>query len=158
MTVRINHMELTFEPGSLTKNVRDQIKDFYGDTFGFEVKDVNILKQNALLMNLDEEGSQFILCTESPKFINSPGYDHLGLHYDTRDEVDRILAKVKKFKDSKIQIKEYKDLHQGRATVHAFYVRYLLPIWLDVQVIEFNGVDLPAKGWTFGSKEILKSF
>ncbi|MDB3856246.1 hypothetical protein N9284_02005, partial [Halieaceae bacterium] len=77
MTVRINHMELTFQPGSLTEDLREQIKDFYGDVFGFEVREVNILNQNALLMNFDEEGSQFMLCAESPKFIDSPGYDHL---------------------------------------------------------------------------------
>jgi len=152
MTVRINHMELTFQPGSLTEDLREQIKDFYGDVFGFEVREVNILSQNALLMNLDEEGSQFMLCAESPKFIDSPGYDHLGFHYDTREEVDQILAKIKakQVQDSRIQLKEYNDLEQGRATVHAFYVRHLLPIWFDVQVIEFNGDDQPAKRWTFG--------
>lgn len=151
MTVRINHMELTFEPGSLTAELREQIKDFYGNVFGFEVKEVNILNQNALLINLDEEGSQFMLCAESPKFISSPGYDHLGFHYDTREEVDEILEKIKsrQSQDERIQIKEYKDLEQGRATVHAFYVRHLLPIWFDVQVIEFRGEDQPAKRWTF---------
>ena len=35
-----------------------------------------------------------------------------------------------------MQIKEYDDLVTGGVTVHAFYVKYLLPIWFDVQVIE----------------------
>ena len=38
-----------------------------------------------------------------------------------------------------MQIKEYEDLVMERVTVHAFYVKYLLPIYFDVQVIEVNG-------------------
>lgn len=151
MSVRINHMELTFEPGTLTGQLRAEIKSFYAEVFDFEVREVSILNQNTLLINLDEEGSQFILCAESPKFIDSPGYDHLGFHYDTREEVDQILAKLKakQADDNTIRIKEYQDLEQGRATVHAFYFRHLLPIWFDVQVIEYNGEDKPAKQWKF---------
>ncbi len=33
-------------------------------------------------------------------------------------------------------IKEYKDLVNPTVTVHAFYVKYLLPIWFDVQCLE----------------------
>ena len=74
--------------------------------------------------------------------MSSPGYDHLGLLMDTREEVDDTLAKVKAFAaetDDRIKIKEYEDLVMQRVTVHAFYVKYLLPIYFDVQVIEVNG-------------------
>ena len=35
-----------------------------------------------------------------------------------------------------VQIKEYEDLVYPNLTVHAFYVKYLLPIWFDVQCME----------------------
>jgi hypothetical protein len=151
MTLRINHMELTFKPGTLTDVVRSEIGIFYGNLLGIETKEVSILGQNALLMNLDEEGSQFILCAESPKYLHSPGYDHLGLHLDTREAVDDVLSKAKalQIKDDRIFLKEYQDLKQGRATVHAFYIKHLLPIWFDIQVIEFEECDSPSKCWTF---------
>ena len=70
--------------------------------------------------------------------MQSNGYDHLGLLFDDRAEIDERLAKAKTWqaKDDRVQIKEYEDLVTGGVTVHAFYVKYLLPIWFDVQVIE----------------------
>ena len=38
--------------------------------------------------------------------------------------------------DDRMRIKYYDDLRTGGVVVHAFYVKYLLPIWFDVQVIE----------------------
>jgi len=72
--------------------------------------------------------------------MSSPGYDHLGLLMDSREDVDDTLAKIKTFAatDDRVKIKEYEDLVMQRVTVHAFYVKYLLPIYFDVQVIEVN--------------------
>lgn len=134
--MRFNHMELTFEPGTLTQEVREEIDAFYGDVFGWSGKDVPILGQQGHLLQPDPD--QFILLTEYKHFMASPGFDHLGLLYDTRAEVDALLAKCKAWqaKDPRVQIKEYDDLVQQTVTVRAFYVRYLLPIWFDVQVLE----------------------
>jgi hypothetical protein len=57
---------------------------------------------------------------------------------DTRAEVDDLLAACKKFRDTddRVLIKEYDDLESPGLTVHAFYVKYLLPIYFDVQCLE----------------------
>ena len=151
MPARFNHMELTLPIGELAAH-RQEIKDFYGDLFGWDSLDVPILGQTGLLLRTDPETSQFILVTEQKKFLQSPGYDHLGLLYDTRQEVDELLEKSKKWqaKDARVQIKEYDDLVTGDHTTRAFYVKHLLPIWLDVQAQEYaNGSD-PERVWTFG--------
>ena len=72
------------------------------------------------------------------KPIASPGYDHLGILFETRAEVDEALAKCKAWqgKDDRVRIKEYEDLVYPNLTVHAFYVKHLLPIWFDVQCME----------------------
>lgn len=134
--MRFNHMELSFEPGTLTDDVRAEIDAFYGDVFGWTGKDVFIVGQNAHLLQPDPD--QFILLTEFRRFMSSPGWDHLGLLYDTRDEVDAILAKCEAWqqRDDRVEIKYYEDIVQPTVTVHAFYVRHLLPIWFDVQVLE----------------------
>jgi hypothetical protein len=33
--------------------------------------------------------------------------------------------------------------------VHAFYFKYRLPIWFDVQVIEYDQGTAPAKRWRY---------
>ena len=85
-SVRFNHMELTFEPGTLTADVRDEIATFYGDLFGWRFQDTEVVGQKCFLMQPDD--GQFILLRRERKYIQSPGYDHLGLLMDTRAEVD----------------------------------------------------------------------
>ncbi len=147
---RFNHMELTLPVGALEER-RAEIARFYGDLFGWEALDVPILGQLGLLLRTDPETSQFILVTEQRKAMSAPGYDHLGLLYDDRAEVDALLEKAKKWqeRDARVEIKEYEDLQIGGTTVHAFYVRHLLPIWFDVQVIENEPGTEPARRWRF---------
>jgi predicted enzyme related to lactoylglutathione lyase len=137
--MRFNHMELTFPRGTLEPAFRKEVADFYGEVFGWETNDVEVVGKNCLHLRVDDV--QFLLCAESSKPMSSPGYDHLGLLMDTRQDVDDTLAKVKAFAetDERVTIKEYEDLVMERVTVHAFYVKYLLPIYFDVQVIEVNG-------------------
>ena len=151
MPARFNHMELTVPKGALTEH-REEIAKFYGEVFGFESLDVEILKQTGLLLRTDPETSQFILVTEQKKHLHSPGYDHLGLLYDTREEVDALLAKAKSMQaqEPAIQIKEYEDLVTGPQTTHAFYVKHLLPIWFDVQNHEHEAGHAPERVWNFG--------
>ena len=151
MPGRFNHMELTLPVGGLDA-ARQEIKDFYGDLLGWDALDVPILGQTGLLLRTDPETSQFILVTEQKKHIESPGYDHLGVLFDTRDEVDALLEKAKKWqeRDPRVEIKEYEDLVTGGVTTHAFYVRHLLPIWFDLQCQEFEAGSAPERAWTFG--------
>jgi len=151
MTLRFNHMELTLPPGALDAGTRDEIKRFYGEVFGWNALDVAILGQQGLLLRTDTETSQFLLLIESKKSLSVPGYDHLGLLLETRAEVDRAFGAIQKWRasDERVQIKEYEDLVQGDVTVHAFYVRYLLPIWFDVQCMEWKAGAEPARRWSY---------
>jgi hypothetical protein len=151
MTLRFNHMELTLPPGALDAASRDEIKRFYGEVFGWNALDVPILGQQGLLLRTDEETSQFVLVIESKKAVSVPGYDHLGLLLEKRAEVDRALDAIRRWqtRDERVQIKEYEDLLQGEVTVHAFYVRYLLPIWFDVQCMEWKPGAEPTRRWSY---------
>ena len=150
MPARFNHMELTLPVGELEPR-RQEIKDFYSDLLGWDAIDVPILGQIGLLLRTDPETSQFLLVTEQKKHMSSPGYDHLGVIYDTRSEVEELLEKAKKWqlRDDRVQIKEYDDLVTGDVTTYAFYVRHLLPIWFDIQVQEFAEGAAPARSWRF---------
>ncbi len=149
--LRFNHMELTLPKGSLAPAGRDEIKCFYAEVFGFDALDVPILGQLGLLLRTDADTSQFLLMTEMNDPLHSPGYDHLGFLYETRAEVDELLERCEKWqaRDSRVRIKRYPDLVQGGVTVHAFYVKHLLPIWFDVQCMEYAEAAAPARRWRF---------
>ena len=134
--MRFNHMELTFARGTLTPEFREEVDAFYGSIFGWKSTDTEIVGQLCHLLQPDPD--QFILLAEGDKPISSPGYDHLGLLQDSRREVDRLLAECERYadKDDRVRIVRYEDLEYPGLTVHAFYVKYLLPIWFDVQVLE----------------------
>jgi hypothetical protein len=139
-TMRFNHMELTFPPGTLTTEFREEVDAFYGSVFGWIGVDTEVVGQLCHIL-LSEEAQQFILLAESDKPMQSPGYDHLGLLFGTRAEVDDKLDQCKRYqeKDDRVRIKEYDDLVIGDLTTYAFYVKYLLPIYFDVQCMERAG-------------------
>jgi predicted enzyme related to lactoylglutathione lyase len=145
--MRFNHMELTLPIGTLTGERREEIKSFYGDVLGWTTADIPLLGQSTYFMAPDD--GQFLLLAESEKPMQSPGYDHLGLLLDTRAEVDEVLEQCKKFaaRDDRMKIKEYDDLVQGPVTVKAFYVKYLLPIYFDIQCLEWEAGSAPEKSW-----------
>ena len=149
--MRFNHMELTLPIGTLTPEFREDVDAFYGSIFGWKGLDTEIVGQNAHLLQVDEYTNQFILLAEYKKPLSSPGYDHLGLLQETREDVDKLLAACKDFQahDDRVRIKEYDDLVNPTVTVHAFYVKFLLPIYFDVQCLErAPGVTVP--GFTYG--------
>jgi hypothetical protein len=147
--VRFNHMELTVARGALDQELRDDLSAFYGGVLGWETRDVEILGGTQFLMRPDD--GQFILVAESGKPISAPGYDHLGLLCDTRADVDDVLEACRRWqdKDDRLQLKLYEDLHAGNSVVHAFYFKYRLPIWFDVQVIEHAAGAGPARRWQY---------
>ena len=148
--LRFNHMELTVPIGELEK-LREPIRTFYGDVFDMEAIDVPILGQTGLLLRSDPETSQFILITEQKKHLQSPGFDHLGFLLESREDVDGLREKIGKWQeqDSRVEIKDYEDLVIQNVTTRAFYVKYLLPIWFDVQVIEYAEGTSPERAWHF---------
>jgi hypothetical protein len=147
--MRFNHMELSFPSGTLTPEFRADVDAFFCDVLGWESLDTDVVGQSCHLLRPDD--GQFILLAEGKDPMSSPGYDHLGLLMDTRDDVDSLLEQCRTFrgKDDRLRIKEYEDLVGPTITVHAFYVRYLLPIWFDIQCMEWPVGMEPARRWQY---------
>jgi len=140
--MRFNHMEMTFPVGTLTREFREEVDAFYGSIFGWTALDTEVVGQSCHLLLPDAD--QFILLAESEKPMSSPGYDHLGLLQDSREEVDDLLVACERYaeKDDRVKIKRYEDLEYPGVIVHAFYVKYLLPIFFDVQSMERGSADV----------------
>ena len=134
--MRFNHMELTLPRGTLTRAFRQEVDAFYGTVFGWTGLDTEVVGQLCHLLMPDPD--QFILLAESDSPLSSPGYDHLGLLQDSRGEVDRLLEECERYaeKDDRVRIIRYEDLVYPGLTENAFYVKYLLPVYFDVQSME----------------------
>jgi hypothetical protein len=148
-SMRFNHMELSFPAGTLTPAFRDDVERFYCGVLGWSSLDTEVVGQSCHRLQPDD--GQFILLAEGKEPMSSPGYDHLGLLMETREEVDSTLRECQAFQaqDPRLRIKEYDDLVGPTLTVHAFYVKHLLPIWFDVQCLERPDGCEPAPRWRY---------
>ena len=110
------------------------------EVFGFGHRDIDLFDQTCLALHTDPDGGQFLLIVEHERHMLSPGFDHLGFLLDSAAEVDAKLEACRAWqaRDPRGQIKLYDDLELPDTVTHAFYVRYGLPIWIDVQHIAFR--------------------
>lgn len=138
---RINHMELTVARGTLA-SMMPALESFYCGLLGFKPAQLDAFPAPHVFLTSDDPGRYFIYVAEHEKPMIVGGDDHLGFHMEDRAAVDRVLeacrdrAKV----DGRMEIRDLDDLdlEQTRTRTHAFYFRYLLPIWFDIQFIEFK--------------------
>lgn len=146
-SMRFNHLELTFARGTLDAAFRADVEAFYGGVFGWDVKNVDLLGQTCLLLRPDE--GQFILLAEYDRPISSPGYDHMGLLQPSRADVDALAEVCRTWadKDDRVRLKVYDDLVTTNVTTHAFYVKFLLPLYFDVQHLQYAEGTQPEHGW-----------
>jgi hypothetical protein len=101
---------------ALDDATRKDIGAFYGEMFGWSGFDVELFDQTNFLLAGDDGSQHFILLAEADKPMSSPGYDHLGILCDTREEVDELLERARRWreKDDRVKILEFKDdLVQG---------------------------------------------
>ncbi|MDZ4826843.1 MAG: hypothetical protein SGJ13_10335 [Actinomycetota bacterium] len=96
MPKRFNHMELAFPRGALDDATRRDINAFYNEMFGWNGFDVELFDQTNFLLAADDGAQHFILSAEADKPMQSPGYGHLGVLCDTREEVDELLDVAKR--------------------------------------------------------------
>ena len=146
---RFNHMELSFAKGTLTQQFRDEVDAFYGDVLGWRTLDTEVIGQLCHLL-LPDDG-QFILLAEGKDPISSPGYDHLGLSWTPakRSTPSSRSASGSRRRTTACASRSTRIWSSPTVTTHAFYVKYLLPIWFDVQCIERTSGPAPERSWQY---------
>ena len=151
-SMRINHLELTLPPGTLERE-KANINAFYQDIFGWEGIEVPMVKLECpkYLLRFDAEASQFLFLTEEPNALRSTSFDHIGLILENRTVVDTAYEKAKAWqqKDSRVEIMEMQDMDAGMLNNHSFYVRFILPLWIELQALEYKAEFQPRKQWRY---------
>ena len=148
---RLNHLQLTIPRGTLASDY-DAMRAFYCDVLGFNATRIEKFGPDHVFFATDPEGSQFLYVAEDPEPMRVSSNDHLGFHVDSRAGVDLALAACKhvQARDPRMQIQELEDLDLPETVTHAFYFKYLLPLWFDIQVIEHKPGFAPSRQWFFG--------
>ena len=144
--MRFNHMELTFARGAL--NERDPRRHRLASTatsWTGGAAPYELFGQIGHLLVPDD--GQFILLMEVDEPIQSPELRPSGPatgHPRGGRRHPRGLPRSRR-RTIGWRCRSFDDIVTPRVTQHAFYVRYLLPIWFDVCALEYPPGGGPAK-------------
>jgi len=123
----------------LDEDGRAELLRFYGDVFGWEELPTETLDRQRLVMRAYSNEQFVFLIAEDPP-MTCPRLDHFGMSVGTMEELDDMLERAQKFRaeDDRVDIiDKHATDHDGFLVLTSFYVRYLLPMMIEVQHYEW---------------------
>ena len=131
---RFNHVAMSMPADALDEQGRTDIVRFYNDVFGWNELPTETVDRKKLVMSAYRYDQFVFLIADDPPMATPP-LDHFGMGVDTVEELDDFLARAKAFKDKddRVEIIDKKVEHHPSLDLTSFYVRYLLPLMVEVQ-------------------------
>jgi hypothetical protein len=131
---RLNHVAMSLPADLLDEEHRRLIADFYADVFGFvELPMLTEDRRRLVLQVHNIEQFLFLIAEEAP--MSCPRLDHWGISVGEESELDDILARAQAWqaRDDRVDIVDKKTDDHGMLAITSIYVRYLLPMMVEVQ-------------------------
>ncbi len=135
---RFNHVAMSVPADLLGEQGRKQLCDFYGEVFGWVELPTETVDRKKLVFGVHAiEQFVFLIADDPP--MTCPRLDHFGLSVGTEAELDDILAKARTYRehDDRVDIIDKKTDDHGMLAITSIYVRYLLPMMVEIQYWEF---------------------
>jgi hypothetical protein len=132
---RFNHVAMSVPAALLDEKGRGELLRFYGDVFGWEELPTETLDRQRLVLRAYSNEQFVFLIAEDPP-MTCPRLDHFGMSVDTMEELDDMLERARAFqsRDDRVDIVDkHATDHDGFLVLTSFYVRYLLPMMVEVQ-------------------------
>ena len=131
---RLNHVAMSLPADSLGEEGRGAITRFYRDVFGWEEYDILTEDRKRLVLRVHTDEQFVFLIADDPP-MTCPRLDHFGVSVAEESELDDILERARAFKarDDRVDIIERKVEDHGMIAITSMYVRYLLPMMVEVQ-------------------------
>lgn len=137
---RFNHVAMSLPAAMLDEEHRRQIVDFYSRVFGFQHYDMMDEDRKRLVMGA-YGAEQFVFLIADDQPMACPRLDHFGLSVASEEELDDLLARCRAYQqlDERVDIIDKHTEDHGVVKVVSFYVRYLLPMMVEVQYFHYAG-------------------
>jgi hypothetical protein len=136
---RFNHVAMSVEPAFLDEDNRRKLLDFYGEVFGWqEAPGMTIDRERLVLMA--HRYDQFVFLIKDDHPMSAPRLDHWGQAVSSREELDTLYQRAVTYRDRDpdVDLIELHADHYPGVTIHAFYVRYLLPLMIETQYFDWD--------------------
>ncbi len=137
--LRFNHVGISLPADMLDEHHRSLIGDFYRDVFGMQVLDMMTIDRRRFVLQV-QTIEQFVFVHAEDEPMTAPRLDHFGLSVATEEELDDMLARAKAWQahDPRVDIVEKKTEDHGMLAITSFYVRYLLPMMVEIQYWDYK--------------------
>ena len=136
---RFNHVAMSVPSSLLEPAGREELCAFYGDVFGWQELPTESIDGRRLIFSVHTvEQFVFLIADDAP--MTCPRLDHYGLSVETEAELDAVLAKAKVWqeRDDRVDIIDKKTEDHGMLAITSIYVRYLLPMMVEIQWWEYQ--------------------
>ncbi len=137
---RINHVAMSVPADTLDAEGRAAICNFYGDVFGWQEYDILTEDRKRLVLRV-HTNEQFVFLIADEPHMSCPRLDHFGMSVSSVEEFDATWAKVKARADADPSVDVIEpqiENHYDMLKLHSFYVRYRLPLMVELQHFEYN--------------------
>ncbi len=136
---RFNHVAVSVGVDRLDAVGRRKIIDFYADLLG-AVEYPEMTKEGEQLVLGLHTHEQFIYVTGSSNPMKAPAADHFGLSVSTLEDFEEVARRAAAWKarlPKEVELIEpYFEEFAGVIRLHSFYVKYGLPLMLEIQYFE----------------------
>jgi hypothetical protein len=137
---RFNHMAVSVAADQLDDDGRAAIAAFYGDVFGFE-EYPELTKDRAQLVLRAHHHEQFVFIVSDESPMVAPRMDHVGLSVASLEDFEEVFRRAAAWKakepDEVDLIEPTVEEYVGALKLHSFYVKYRLPVMLELQHFEY---------------------
>lgn len=135
---RFNHVALTLPSDALDSSGREEILRFYGDVFGW-TEMPTLTRDRELLVLRAHSNEQFVFLVASDDPMRCSGGEHFGFSVSSPAELDELRARANAYRarDARVEVTERTTEDYVAVKLHAFYVRHLLPVMVEVQCYEW---------------------
>lgn len=144
---RFNHVAMSLPSDLLAPESREEITRFYGDVFGWEELPQMTEDGRRLVLSCYTY-EQFVFLVSDDQPMVAPRLDHFGMSVASEAELDEMLDRAKEHqkRDERVDIIDKKvDDHEVLA-ITSFYVKYLLPMMVEIQWWDFKDSSVAPAG------------
>jgi hypothetical protein len=135
---RFNHVALTLPHAALDARGQAELLDFYGEVFGWTPMPT-MSRERELLVLRCGSNEQFVYLHGAAEPMRCGAEEHVGMSVATRTELDALWERAAKCRaqDPRVELSERKCDDFRVLKLHAFYVRFALPVSFEVQCFEW---------------------
>ncbi len=136
---RFNHVAMSVPAELLSAAGRAELLRFYEDVFGW-TEIPSLTEDEKRLVLQAYRNDQFVFLVADSKPMTCPGMDHFGMSVGSLQELEGMLERARKFKeqDDRVEIVERNTDDFKVVKLHNFYVRYRLPLMIEVQYYDWS--------------------